>query len=347
MREIIHHDKEKAFSTILYQQTGSQLDRYECDDNAYHSALPMSFAKISVIADDDSATTISSISSSSILNCPHSPLHGEIIPIPDDQDQLELKPYLNNIIIDAPTITSSEMDVMTVNTTELAGVDSLSPMHEHPTNPALSKKKKIESFSVNMSDDKSLISPEDTYTIDKNTESERSSIFHDSLRAMMNTHCVCFSQNSNGLNSLVHFEEDISYSQQIMQKHEALLSLLCDVKSEPDDIYLAVNNNPNLLMIKGEKDNRLPLHVLCDCDSRDDIIVSNDLDHIIENLRVRVSNIQTKLQTLTSYYIDACFWPDMHGDLPCHLLARRLREMINKFTSTINRSNIEIKLEIK
>jgi hypothetical protein len=107
-----------------------------------------------------------------------------------------------------------------------------------------------------------------------------------------------------------------------------LFAALSKVTLRPDEIRAILELNPSLAESKMRADGRLPLHTACTRKFPDRFkkqkkpSVLRILDHLIDDITL----YRAVIEVVAAVSIGACHVPDKSGDLPVHLLARRLIE---------------------
>jgi len=146
-----------------------------------------------------------------------------------------------------------------------------------------------------------------------------------------------------------HHITKISMSSQI----DYLFHMLNDTLVKPEDVQNILDKNPQTTRIARESDKKLALHILCDRQFICRRLLSNDYNKesrrqmdqqprpseednyvvhtMITNLIEEIIKKRVMLKVVAWSNIDACRTLDKNGDLPVHLLARKLQ----KWTSDI------------
>ena len=121
-----------------------------------------------------------------------------------------------------------------------------------------------------------------------------------------------------------------------------LLAALHRVSTRPESVKAMLDSSPELAKSKMRLDGRLPLHAAC-CRGFPDRFKkqkNSDVLSILDRLVRDIVKFRTIVEIVADTYVDACAEPDKNGDLPVHLLARRLIEWESAWHFKFQSANI-------
>ena len=121
-----------------------------------------------------------------------------------------------------------------------------------------------------------------------------------------------------------------------------LLTALNRSSTRPEDVKVMLDSSPELVKSKMRLDGRLPLHAAC-CRGFPDRFKkqkNSDMLSILDRLVRDIVKFRSIVEIVADAFIDACAEPDKNGDLPVHLLARRLIEWESSWHFKFQSANI-------
>ncbi len=130
------------------------------------------------------------------------------------------------------------------------------------------------------------------------------------------------------------------------ERQVSLFDMLVDKNSKPEDIMRYLVEHPEAVQEIREADGRLPLHALCDTSLEDSLLFTHpvglEIDDTITYCIKEISRHRMLIKLITWSYIGACAQPDTKGDLPSHLLGRRLIEWMISLQRFMTQSQLNI-----